>query len=152
MEHEITLLEALTGFEFSVKQLDGRTLAVRSRPSDGSFHVISDGDIKAIEGEGMPVHQRPYQHGKMYIMLKVRMPTASELSPAQMDGLRAILPRPKGRDAGLDLPDAQEVHCHHLEAGAKVQATKASAGRAGQAYDEDDGDQARRRAVRHRLR
>lgn len=40
--HKITLLEALTGFEFRIKHLDDRILIVKSEPDT----VVKPGDIK----------------------------------------------------------------------------------------------------------
>jgi len=49
LKKKITLLEALTGFQFTIKQLDGRTLVVASEPGV----VYKPGDVKGIESEGV---------------------------------------------------------------------------------------------------
>ena len=48
MKKKISLLEALTGFKFSVDHLDGRVLLVES----GAEMVVSEGAFKKIQDEG----------------------------------------------------------------------------------------------------
>ena len=65
---EITLQEALCGTTFEVAALDKRTLHVVSPPGE----IIKPNDWKCIQDEGMPVHQRPFEKGNLYVHFKVR--------------------------------------------------------------------------------
>lgn len=56
---KITLREALCGFSFPVKQLDGRVLLVKSKPGE----IVKPGAVKAIPNEGMPQHRNPFNKG-----------------------------------------------------------------------------------------
>lgn len=67
MEHTVTLTEALCGFSFVVKHLDGRDLIV-THPV-GS--VLKPGDIKTVENEGMPQYKNPFQKGNLNIMFQI---------------------------------------------------------------------------------
>jgi len=67
MEKEISLYEALCGFSFTITHLDKRELLVNSTPGE----IIKPGDLKVIEGEGMPHHKRPYEMGNLYIKFSV---------------------------------------------------------------------------------
>ncbi|CAH2066510.1 unnamed protein product, partial [Iphiclides podalirius] len=53
MKHDITLTEALCGFEFVVKHLDGRDLLIRHAAGE----IIKPGDLKGIQGEGEDVEE-----------------------------------------------------------------------------------------------
>jgi DnaJ family protein A protein 2 len=87
MEKELSLYEALCGFSFTIKHLDGRTLVVRSNPGD----VIKPGDVKEILGEGMPIHKRPFDKGVLIIKFSVKFPDAIE--PSHIPLLGQVLPK-----------------------------------------------------------
>lgn len=89
-EHTITLLEALTGFEFYLTHLDGRILHVRS---ESNTIIKPEGDIKVIEKEGMPYRNNPSVKGHLYIELSVEFPDA--LTSEQQRGLERVLPAKK---------------------------------------------------------
>lgn len=60
----ITLVEALCGFQRPLPHLDGRVLAVTVLPGE----VIADGAVKVVEGEGMPRPRHPELKGISYII------------------------------------------------------------------------------------
>jgi DnaJ family protein A protein 2 len=70
MKKNITLLEALTGFQFDVTHLDGRVLAVSSEPGT----IYKSGDLKAIREAGMPLRGDVMTFGHLYIELTVTYP------------------------------------------------------------------------------
>ncbi len=101
MEKEISLLEALCGFSFTVRHLDGRTLLIRSNPADTIIkpgknkipffflarqrcvcvvclpclhQVRLTGDVKEITGEGMPTWKRPFDKGLLVVKFSVKFP------------------------------------------------------------------------------
>jgi DnaJ family protein A protein 2 len=86
MDHEISLVDALTGTSFVIEHLDGKKLFVEIPPSQ----VIKPGEIKQVEGHGMPVHTKPYLHGKLLIGFQVNFP--EELTPEQANALRSLFP------------------------------------------------------------
>lgn len=51
MSKSITLVEALTGFSFSLTHLDGSTHIIKSEPGE----VIKPGDVRTVEELGMPI-------------------------------------------------------------------------------------------------
>ena len=53
MEKEITLLEALTGTDFTLTHLDGRKIRIQSEAN----MVIKPDDLMTVEGLGMPFHK-----------------------------------------------------------------------------------------------
>lgn len=74
MSKEITLLEALTGVNFTIMHLDGRIIRVTS--PGGS--VIKPNDTMTCEGLGMPFHKTPYKFGNLFIDFSVKFPEKVE--------------------------------------------------------------------------
>jgi len=69
MTLEITLKEALLGFEQTIIHLDNRQIPVKR-----SGITIPNQVIK-IKGEGMPVHEFPSDRGNLFLNVKVIFPT-----------------------------------------------------------------------------
>jgi len=103
IEKKIKLVEALCGFQFSITHLDGRTLIIKSHPGE----VIKSGDIKFIDGEGMPQHKNPFEKGKLLIHFDVEFPMDGFITPEIAKVLQQVLP--KGTELGTMPSDAEEV-------------------------------------------
>ncbi|CAH0700712.1 unnamed protein product [Spodoptera exigua] len=88
IKHEITLTEALCGFEFVIKHLDARDLLVRHPPGE----VIKPGDLKCIQGEGMPQFKNPFEKGNLYIKFDVVFPENNFATEEQMKQIESVLP------------------------------------------------------------
>ncbi|CAN0112486.1 unnamed protein product, partial [Discosporangium mesarthrocarpum] len=67
MEHTLTLVEALCGFDFSITHMDKRTLRVKSTPGQVTKHD----DVFMIDHEGMPTVGNPFVKGRLFILFKV---------------------------------------------------------------------------------
>ena len=80
---------ALTGGEFVIKHLDDRVIRVNLKPGE----VIKPGDTKAIIGEGMPQHKRPFDKGSIFIQFEVVFPENNWVSLEKLQKLVEILPR-----------------------------------------------------------
>uniref|UniRef100_A0A7S3D4B2 J domain-containing protein n=1 Tax=Palpitomonas bilix TaxID=652834 RepID=A0A7S3D4B2_9EUKA len=83
MTKHISLLEALTGYNFKVKHLDGRSVTIDSKGVTTPFLV------RRISGEGMPIYGRPGSFGDLFIELVIDFPT--KISPEQGRLLRDAL-------------------------------------------------------------
>ncbi|KAL1917481.1 uncharacterized protein VTP21DRAFT_3874 [Calcarisporiella thermophila] len=131
---KIDLLTALAGGKFHVEHLDDRVLAVDILPGE----VIRPGDIRVINGEGMPQH-RTHNHGNLYIKFEVEFPQPNWTSPDKIAQLESILPprsdiAPPGKDKVLE-----EANLNSLDAG---QQNQAQARMNNDDYDEDEmGDE-----------
>lgn len=89
---EISLLESLTGFEFLIEHMDGRTLVVRSKEGE----VIETDTVRVIPSEGMPKHKNPFIKGNLLIHFTVVWPEPGSLSAKQIEALTTALPpKPK---------------------------------------------------------
>jgi len=91
MKKKISLLEALCGFEFSINQLDGRKLIVKS----GADIVYRPGDFKVIRDEGMPHPKNHFVRGSLYIEFVVEFPKNGYITAKNKQVLAKILPLPE---------------------------------------------------------
>ncbi|KAM7260090.1 hypothetical protein ACFE04_015831 [Oxalis oulophora] len=130
-EHTLSLTEALCGFQFVLTHLDGRQLLIKSQPGE----VVKPDSFKAINEEGMPVYQRPFLKGKLYIHFKVDFPDS--LSPDQLKALEAILPQKRSDElTDMELDECEEVTLHDVINFEEEMRRKKE--RAEEAYEEDE--------------
>ena len=66
----ITLLQALTGFNFVLTHLDGRKILIQNKEND----IIKPGQLKTIKELGMPFFERNYAHGNLYLDFEIVFP------------------------------------------------------------------------------
>jgi len=91
MVKEITLLEALTGTNFTFDHLDRKVIIVSTMAGD----VISDGTKKTLRNLGMPFFKDPMSHGNLVIQFKVNFPKGEELKKlGSIEVLKKYLPGP----------------------------------------------------------
>jgi len=109
-EHQLTLSEALTGYEFLINHLDDRVLVVRSSAEE----IVKPDDLRVIEGEGMPIHKSPYEKGKLIIKFSVVFPTPQHIPLANRKKLEALLP-PKPKLPKNLGSEAEEVSAREYE-------------------------------------
>jgi len=88
---KISLLEALCGVNFKIKHLDGTDVTICSAPSD----VIASGDLKVIQGKGMPFYQDSMSYGNLIIKFEVEFPKPGSLKKDVIEQLKKVLPGPK---------------------------------------------------------
>ena len=106
MTKTITLVEALTGFSFTLKHLDGSSHIIKSEPGQ----VVKPGDIRTVEDLGMPIMQTPYKFGNLFIHLEVEFPRTIELGAGHKELLAAVLPPGKEMDIEVDNFDGNHQH------------------------------------------
>lgn len=70
MEKEITLLEALTGLDFTLTHLDGRVIRIQNNTGG----IIRPDSMMTCEGLGLPFHKTPYKFGNLFIKFTVKFP------------------------------------------------------------------------------
>eukprot|EP00898_Chlorokybus_atmophyticus_P009069 jgi/Chlat1/9163/Chrsp97S00710 len=121
--------EALCGYAFPVTHLDGRILLCKSQPGE----VVKPGDVKAVEEEGMPLRERPFEKGRLYVQFTIEFP--DRLADAQVKALETVLP-PRPQVLPMDMDEVEEVSLHEVDIEAEMRRKATSGG--GEAYDEDD--------------
>ncbi|XWS32402.1 hypothetical protein CRYUN_Cryun23aG0156500 [Craigia yunnanensis] len=136
-EHNLSLTEALCGFQFALTHLDGRQLLIKSNPDE----VIKPDQYKAINDEGMPHHQRPFMKGRLFIHFNVDFPESGVFSPEQCRTLETILPmRPSKHLAEMELNDCEETTLHDVNIEEEMRRKEQQQHRHHEAYDEDDDE------------
>ena len=70
MDKEISLLEALTGVNFTIMHLDGRIVRITGKEGV----VIKPNMVMTCEGLGMPLHKTSYKFGNLFINFKIKFP------------------------------------------------------------------------------
>ena len=154
MKHTISLKDSLTGFSFELTHLDGKKVTIKSPPG----RVIAHGDKMVVKEGGMPIYNRPFCYGDLFIKFHVEMPSWSEISK-NAETLNTILPKThRHTQRPEDDSDEEEMERRRKEEEEKekdekdvIKATftepRSQPGQnyrhesRGNAYDEDDDDE-----------
>mmetsp|Transcript_39813 Transcript_39813/g.83700 ORF Transcript_39813/g.83700 Transcript_39813/m.83700 type:complete len:418 (+) Transcript_39813:79-1332(+) len=134
----LSLNEALCGFEWIVKHLDGREIAIKSKPGEVIKPEASASApyVKIVPNEGMPSHGNPFVKGNLYVLFRVEFPKNNELPKKTIQQLKKLLP-----NAAMDLSyDEEEVEVVHLEEADVKNFGKGGAASHDNNYDSDDED------------
>ncbi|GLT81933.1 hypothetical protein SLE2022_003560 [Rubroshorea leprosula] len=130
VEHTLSLTEALCGFQFALTHLDGRQLLIKSNPGE----VVKPDSFKGINDEGMPIYQRSFMKGKLYIHFTVDFPDS--LSPSQVKALEAVLPpKPTSELTDMELDECEETTLHDVNMEEELRRKRQAQQ---EAYEEDD--------------
>ncbi|KAG6573898.1 DnaJ protein-like protein, partial [Cucurbita argyrosperma subsp. sororia] len=128
VEHTLSLVESLCGFQFILTHLDGRQLLIKSHPGE----VVKPDQFKAINDEGMPMYQRPFMKGKLYIHFSVDFPDS--LNPEQCKALEGVLPpRSSVQLSDMELDECEETTLHDVNIEEEMRRKQVQ-----EAYDEDE--------------
>ncbi|KAG8465859.1 hypothetical protein KFE25_005429 [Diacronema lutheri] len=102
-ELDVSLREALGGFERPLRRLDGGTLRVRV--SRG--RLTSPGSVKRVRGEGMPVRAGAASgaRGDLYVRLRVRLPSPQVLGETRLRTLESLLAKVEAEQRGAGAGD-----------------------------------------------
>ena len=119
MKKTINLVEALVGFEFKLKHLDGQVYTIYT----GKNEIIGDKDKKVVRGLGMPFFKDPMSHGNLVINFEVKMPTRGDLDKDTLAELAKLLPgkvneRPKDNNYDM-MEDFDRENVNTNEEGGK---------------------------------
>ncbi|CAD8083078.1 unnamed protein product [Paramecium sonneborni] len=117
---KITLVEALTGTQFTLKFLDGTNLHIATKAGE----IISPAQIKTVKKKGMPCYKDAMSEGDLHIRFEVEFPLPGQLKNDQIEQLKKVLPGPKQQpklDAKktLYLEEYDEAHVNSNPEGGK---------------------------------
>ena len=87
MKADISLLEALTGFQLLINHLDGRHVLINSKKGE----IIKPGVIKTVKECGMPFFDHPTRFGNLYIKFNIHFPKS--LKDNQKEALFELFPK-----------------------------------------------------------
>jgi len=130
--YTLGLTEALCGFEFTLKQLDGRDLLIKCPRGQ----VIQPGAVRCVYSEGMPIYKNPFEKGNLYIKFELTFPPNNFNTEDKIESLEKLLPEREKVDVPVG-DNVEEVHL--MDYDPKTQS--GSGGRGGrEAYHDDDDD------------
>ena len=86
IEKKISLLEALTGYTFEFKHLDGKKVKVTTCPGD----VLAHNSTKTIKGQGMPFFNDKMSYGHLFVKFEVVFPKRGELNEKVVSQLKEV--------------------------------------------------------------
>jgi DnaJ-class molecular chaperone len=105
IEKELTLVEALLGFQFAFKHLDDRIVLIKTPPG----HVVAPEDVMMVEGEGMPIYKNPMGKGDLYMKCSIQMPKPEDLKdPKLRKALIDLLPKAPALPTDFKVDEAEE--------------------------------------------
>lgn len=145
IKKDLTLQEALCGYEFPVTHLDGRKIIVKSqpgeiiRPDNGS---ATEPFVKCVEDEGMPKKGSPFEKGRLFIYFRIVFPSQGSLSASAIKALKTALPAPTPPEP-YDPDETEVVHADMVD----IQDFGKKDPSSGDAYDSDDGGEEGRGGV-----
>jgi len=136
---DISLNQALTGYSYRFKHLDGRDVIIKTKPGECIQCESKDPSsgrtmpyMTMVSNEGMPSRGNPFVKGNLYIAFHVMFPTSLPTDVA--DKLRALLPEPNQEEEY----DPMEVEEHFMEPADLRTFGKGGAAESGGEYDSDD--------------
>eukprot|EP01090_Pellita_catalonica_P018427 TRINITY_DN594_c0_g1_i1.p1 TRINITY_DN594_c0_g1~~TRINITY_DN594_c0_g1_i1.p1 ORF type:complete len:445 (-),score=86.14 TRINITY_DN594_c0_g1_i1:34-1284(-) len=91
----ISLAQALTGYSFNLKHLDGKVIKIESEKND----IINPRDIRMVKGQGMPVYRSPFSRGDLFIVFEIKFPTHKQVKAA-LPQLKQLLPKAQQQNSG----------------------------------------------------
>ena len=93
--------------------------------------------FKAINEEGMPHYQRPFEKGRLFVKFNVEFPEAGSLSPEACKSLESILPpRPASSLTPMEIDECEETTMYDVDIEQEMRRKQSSQ----EAYeDEEDG-------------
>ncbi|KAG5889608.1 hypothetical protein JTB14_024029 [Gonioctena quinquepunctata] len=131
IKQSISLTEALCGFSFILRHLDGRDILIKQPAGN----VVKPGDVKAIIGEGMPCYKNPFEKGNLYIAFDIKFPENHFTSEVNLNSLETLLP-PRPAFTMPQGENVEEVDLMDFDPNDR----SSHSGR-GEAYASDDEDQ-----------
>lgn len=97
-------------------------------------NVATTDQFKAINDEGMPIYQRPFMKGKLYVHFSVDFPDA--ITHDQAKALEAILPlKTSVQLTDMELDECEETTLHDVNIEEEMRRKQQAAH---EAYDEDE--------------
>ncbi|ESN90299.1 hypothetical protein HELRODRAFT_185206 [Helobdella robusta] len=129
-QHTIGITEALCGFSFTIKHLDGRDLVISNPAGD----VISPGNMRRVLSEGMPLHKNPFERGDLIVKFNIEFPSNKFNTESRLKMLESFLP---AREDDGPLPTGEHVEEVDMN---DFDANHDQPGSRREAYHEDEDD------------
>jgi len=99
MKKCLSLVEALGGFNFELKGIDGKITRIHSQPNG---KMVRPGTVYMVKGKGMPRNKYKQTYGNLFILLNVEFPNKQFLSNDAIQVLKNVFEKTKSRREGID--------------------------------------------------
>uniref|UniRef100_A0A7S0HYG2 J domain-containing protein n=1 Tax=Hanusia phi TaxID=3032 RepID=A0A7S0HYG2_9CRYP len=133
MEHELSLREALFGYEFAFSHLDKRQVIVTSPKGC----ITQPGSWVCVQGEGMPIKGNQFNKGNLFIHFTVKFPSPTEMEPDVWNKLASLLPAPPKLKAHDEADEHVAKPCTETEMAKQIRASAQAATQGGDGATED---------------
>jgi len=117
MAKELTLVQALCGFEFLVKGLEEETFF---KISGKKGQVVQHGDVIKIKEYGLPQRGGSSNRGNLYVRFSVVLPKSGSLSDGDKKTISQVL---GGKKVTYDMPKQDVNDTREIEKGTRVRLT-----------------------------
>jgi len=108
---EITLVEALCGYSFTIRSVNGEDwLKIESKPG----HVTQPSEVIKINGQGLPQKGNRNTRGNLFVRFCVVLPKHNSFTPKATKELKKLL------KVKYDMPNQTQNDTRELVAGTKV--------------------------------
>jgi len=87
VQKEMSMVDALCGFNFELEHLDGRKIIIESKPGE----VIRDESVMVLSGEGFPVKGDAGTNGNLFLEFTIDFPKNNAMSVTQQNDLYRVL-------------------------------------------------------------
>lgn len=103
-EKKISLVEALTGVDFTFEHLDGKKVRVKTEKGD----VIKPNSLMTLKELGLPYHKKSFEHGHMFVLFRIDFP--DKLKDDQVTQIAKALKAPKRKEEAFDTEHVLEEY------------------------------------------
>jgi len=114
MAKELTLVEALCGFEFYVKSLEEETWL---KITNEEHQTIQPGDVIKLPGQGLPQRGVRSSRGNLYVKFTVVLPKNGSINQGSLDTIQNVL---GGDNVKYDMPNKAQNDTREITTGTKV--------------------------------
>jgi DnaJ family protein A protein 2 len=94
MTYQLTLKEALCGYDIKIPHLNGSIIRIKSKKRE----IVQHSDLKRILNKGMPQKGAFDVYGHLYIKFEIVFPKSGTLSDNVLNQIKSIFPEKKEED------------------------------------------------------
>ena len=135
-EKKITLLEALTGTQFTIKHLSGKNIRIQSEPGQ----VIKPDSQMTCIGLGMPFYKKIYESGNLFIKFTVEFPDTIKQTE-KLNQIHSALSKSQGQAVKKESGDEVDEVCMMQKLEDRHKNTHAEGGKTHDHEEEDEDDE-----------
>lgn len=112
IKKDISLHDALCGYEFLITHLDGRKILIKSKPGEivkNDNGTQGEPFMKCVMDEGMPKEGSPFEKGRLFVYFRIIFPKDGSLDAKTLAAISKALPG-KSEKVKYDEETTEVVH------------------------------------------